>query len=303
MDKDYLNKKWLAGTLTPEEKKAFDLLEDNELLKQIVNKAPAFSASHFSEAQDYSILKAKITSKNSLNNIRKWISPMLRIAGVFVVALGISFLFFLNNATHFETGIAEKRMVELPDASQVTLNAVSKITFNKETWAEKRALTLDGEAFFKVAKGSAFDVNTSIGKVTVVGTQFNVKNRKNLFEVNCFEGEVTLTYKNKTWQVLPGNLYTIIDGKVNSITVNNKNTPLWMHNTSYFKKVPFHEVIEELERQYKVEISSNLNDENVLFTGGFTHDNLKEALKSITVPLKLKYVMVSSNKISLHNSE
>ena len=303
MDKNYLNKKWLAGDLTTEERKAFEDIEDNELLKKIVDKAPAFSASNFSKVKGFDTLKPKINGGKQFAKRHNWLAPMLKIASVLVIGFGIYFLFFFNNLINVETAVAEKRTVQLPDASQVTLNAVSEITYNEKTWANKRELTLEGEAFFKVAKGSTFDVNTSVAKVTVVGTQFNVKNRKNIFEVNCFEGQVTLTYGKEKWKVLPGNKYRIIDGNVTSERVNNTQVPLWMANMSYFKKVSFSEVIQELERQYDVEISIDKSDENLIFTGGFKHDNLKEALESITTPLKLEYVMDSSSKISLHHIE
>ena len=303
MDKEYLNKKWLEGRLTDEEQIAFEAIEDNELLKQIIDEAPAFSASNFSEVQDVEILKSKIKSKNNLLNKRNWLTPMLRITGVFVIVFGIYFLFFFTNAINIETAIGEKRMVQLPDTSEVMLNAVSEITFNEKTWTDKRELTLEGEAFFKVAKGSTFDVVTSIGKVSVLGTQFNVKQRKNLFEVNCFEGLVAVTFEKETLTLLPGHIYRILNGEISSETISNKENPFWINHTSYFKKVPFLEVVKELERHYKVAITVNQKDENLLFTGGFTHENLKEALESITTPLKLVYDMESSTKISLRHSE
>ncbi|MEH6537239.1 MAG: FecR family protein [Psychroserpens sp.] len=303
MDKDYLNKKWLSGDLTEQEQKAFEQIEDNELLKQIVNKAPDFSVSNFSEAQDYEALKTRMQSENRFNKKRNWVTPMLRIASVFVVGLGIYFLFFFNNSITIESTIGEKKMVQLPDHSEVTLNAVSEIEYNEKTWEDKRELTLDGEAFFKVAKGSTFDVVTSIGKVSVVGTQFNVKNRQDLFEVDCFEGQVKVSYGQMITSLLPGHVYRIANGKVTSDINSDRKKPFWIDNMSYFKKAPYHEVIEELERQFGITITIDPNDENLLFTGGFTHTNLKEALESITVPLKLVYVMETRTKVSLHKSE
>ena len=303
MDKEYLNKKWLEGSLTDEEQIAFEAIDDNELLKRIVEKAPAFSASNFSEVKEFDTLKNKIQSKNGFTKKRQWLTPMLRIASVFVIAIGIYSLFFLNHSINIETSIGEKRMIELPDTSEVMLNAVSEITYNEKTWTVKRELTLEGEAFFKVEKGSTFDVITSLGKVTVLGTEFNVKQRKNYFEVNCFEGLVAVTYEKQTLKLLPGNIYRIINGKVTSDIISNNEKPFWMDGTSYFKKVPFIEVIQELERQYNVVISFDLKNKYLLFTGGFTHNNLKDALESVTTPLKLVYVMDTPTKISLHHSE
>lgn len=303
MDKEYLNKKWLEGRLTDEEQIDFEAIEDNKLLKQIVDKAPAFSVSNFSEVKDVETLKNKIKTKNRSFKRHHWLAPMLRIAGIFVIAFGIYFLFFFSSAITIETAIGEKRMVQLPDASEVMLNSVSEITYNESTWADNRKLTLDGEAFFKVAKGSRFDVITPKGKVSVLGTQFNVKNRKNLFEVNCFEGVVAVSFGKETLKLRPGQAYRILNGKISSDAISNREKPYWIDNTSYFKKVPFQEVVKELERQYNVTITIDLNDENLLFTGGFTHKNLKDALESITAPLKLVYAIESPTKFSLRHSE
>lgn len=303
MDKDYLNKKWLAGDLTEEELKAFEQIKDNDLLKQIVDKAPAFMASNFLEDKDYESLKTRMQSENRFKQKQNWLSPLLRIASVLIIAFGVYSLLFSNNSTTIESAIGEKKMVQLPDNSQVTLNAVSEIIYYESEWKNKRELTLNGEAFFKVAKGSTFDVLTSIGKVSVLGTQFNVKYRKNLFEVYCFEGEVLVTYGNEATNLLPGQVYRVINGLVSSDVISDREKPLWMDNMSYFKKVPFREVIQELERQYEIEVTTNLNDENLLFTGGFSHDNLIEAIESITTPLKLIYVMETPTKVSLHHSE
>ena len=60
-------------------------------------------------------------------------------------------------------------------------NVWFKLVWNvnvENKWKNERSVNLDGEGFFKVAKGSKFDVETSAGTVSVVGTQFNVKNRK-----------------------------------------------------------------------------------------------------------------------------
>ena len=55
---------------------------------------------------------------------------------------------------------SQKQEISLPDNSQVSLNALSSVTYNESSWDENRELTLNGEAFFKVEKGSTFEVKT-----------------------------------------------------------------------------------------------------------------------------------------------
>ena len=51
----------------------------------------------------------------------------------------------------------------------------------------------------------------------------------------------------------------------------------------------FKEVLAEFERQYDVEIKDTNIDKSQKFTGSFTHNDIEIALKSITLPLQLKY--------------
>ena len=82
----------------------------------------------------------------------------------------------------------------------------------KRNGQTKRDLTLEGEAYFKVQKGQTFSVNTTDGVVKVLGTHFNVKQRNNYFEVNCYEGLVSVTYNNETVKLPPGKTFRLING-------------------------------------------------------------------------------------------
>jgi transmembrane sensor len=303
MEKKYLTEKWLANELTNEEREAFEALEDNTLIKRIVENAPAFSASHFSSPQDYDALKARLNIEKKSKKHINWFKPLLKIAGVLVLGVSIYFFFFFNHLTTVNTLAGERKTVQLPDFSEVVLNAVSEISFNEKTWDDNREVSLDGEAFFKVAKGSTFDVLTSTGKVTVVGTHFNVKNRLNFFEVSCFEGKVIVACNNEIKTLLPNDTYRILNGVVLFESNLKITEPHWIDNISYFEKVTLQQVINELEIQYKVVVLANNVDKNLIFTGGFTHNNLKDALESIVLPLNLKYVMETPAKISLSNSD
>ena len=65
--------------------------------------------------------------------------------------------------------------------------------------------------------------------------------------------------------------------------------PSWIEHTSTFKSIPYEEVLEEFERQYEVTIKDLDIDKTQKFTGSFTHNDIEIALKSITLPLQLKY--------------
>jgi ferric-dicitrate binding protein FerR (iron transport regulator) len=297
MEKEYLIKKWLANDLTEDELKAFELLEDHDLHTQIIANAPYFKASHFSKAESFEKLEARLPQETPVQKM-SWIRPLMRLAGAFVVGLGIYYLLFANNLTHVETLASQKTTIELPDASTVTLNALTEISYHKKRWNSNRKVNLDGEAFFKVAKGEVFDVITKEGTVTVVGTQFNVKQRSNYFEVECYEGIVKVIANNTTKELLAGDTFRLYE---NDVTFNTTSyqLPQWAKDVSDFKSVPFSEVISELERQYNISVTYNTENATRLFSGGFVHNNLDNALKSITEPLELTYVIESSTQVRL----
>ncbi|WP_296382289.1 FecR domain-containing protein [Winogradskyella sp.] len=286
MNREELIKKWLDNNLSTEEQKAFELLEDYNDLIQMNAALKDFKAPNFSIKNNYEILEPQLKSDNSKAN--QWLKPLLRIAAI--LALGFSIYYYSTTIdTELNTDIAQQITVELPDASTVDLNAKSILTFNEKYWSEYREVRLDGEAFFKVAKGQKFDVITDDGVVSVLGTQFNVKQRKSYFEVTCYEGLVAVTHNNKTVNLKPGYTFQIIDGKLLANEKENTAQPSWLRGESSFNNVPLKYVISEFENQYNLKIISSDIDTSRLFTGSFTNKNLDLALQSVTIPLNLSY--------------
>ena len=302
MDKDYLIKKWLTNTLTDDEWELFRKQDDYDLHLKLSEKAKNFKASDFVSPANFETLKNKLASRPSPSRPINRYRALMGIAAMFVLTLGIYFTFFANNLTHVATLAGEKTVTILPDASEVRLNAVSEIEFNQEKWQSKRELMLKGEAYFKVSKGSLFDVITDVGKISVLGTQFNVKNRQGYFEVVCYEGSVGVTYKDTVKKLYPGNVFRVLHGEVSMDTIDNIQ-PHWLQNISNFIQVPFFEVVQELERQYNVKVDTKAVNTNRIFKGGFVHGDLEKALESITKPLGLTYIIQNQNSVVLKNSE
>ena len=70
-----------------------------------------------------------------------------------------------------------KSRVQLPDGTVVTLNAGSKLSYDKEYGKELREVSLTGEGFFEVTKmkEKPFIIHTSSINIKVLGTVFNIK--------------------------------------------------------------------------------------------------------------------------------
>ena len=95
--------------------------------------------------------------------------------------------------TILRTDRDDKAMLTLADGSKVWLNAESVLRYSTDG---KRQVTLEGEAYFEVAKDKThkFEVRTPYGSIRVYGTSFNVKayKRDSLFSVALIEGSVGL---------------------------------------------------------------------------------------------------------------
>lgn len=285
MNKDQLLHKWLNYELSEEESKAFNEREDFKELRRLSNALPHFAAPDFDKSKMYSYIveQPKSTEKNT------WLKTLVRIAAVIVLAFGL-FWYSLTLDTSVSTTIAEKQNLLLPDNSEVVLNSKSSIVYNKHDWNDERYLELEGEAYFQVNKGSTFRVKTTSGEITVLGTAFSIKQRKNIFEVICYEGMVAVNHKDEQQTLYQGDTYLIIDGNRIVTEKEELQQPAWLTNESVFKSIPYSEVLKEFERQYDVTLKLDTEiPAKTLFTGRFTHDNLDTALKSITLPLHLSF--------------
>lgn len=163
----------------------------------------------------------------------------------------------------------------LPDGSHVELNADSRLSYKPYWWRMSRHVELGGEAFFDVAKGETFRVQTANGVVRVLGTSFNVFSRGDRFDVVCLTGRVEVSFGGETTVITP------------EITPSHSATD-WMQGRFNFTDTPLQEVIEEIERQYDITITTP-KEMDYYYTGNFSRTkNPEDVLRIIEKPFGLK---------------
>ena len=294
MQENYLAK-WLNNDLSGEELAAFKKSAEYASYEKLINVSDSL------KAPDFDVDKALNDFKN--NQLQKDVkvikmNPMRKIWRI-VAALAVIFVasyFYISTLDEsVSTKYAERSEVRLPDNSEIILNADSRITYSDKNWSKERNVSLQGEAFFKVAKGQKFTVATKDGLVTVLGTQFNVENRKGFFEVSCYEGLVSVTFKGKETKLPAGNSFMAINGEVLKTESPENSIPSWMNNESTFKSIPLKFVLNEFERQYNIEVKTQNVNLGQLFTGSFSNTNLNLALQSISTPSQIKYELEGNN--------
>lgn len=220
---------------------------------------------------------------------RRWIYYVGAAASVAVV------LFFIfgqsNRLEQYSAPMASNTNFALPDASQVVLNADSKIRYDEKRWEEKRSLNLEGEAFFDVEKGETFEVRTAMGMVTVLGTEFNVYARQTGFKVTCQEGRVQVTTPNGASEVITaGQGVELLGETLQRFDLAGPEAAPWVSGVFDYNERPISEIISEIERQYDVKIKYPTNLATQLITSRFTKtDNLEEALEDIVYTHRLDF--------------
>lgn len=300
MDKDYLLKKWLENDLTSEEQIAFDALEDSPFFKEIIQEGARFKNQNANKVMTFESLEKEL--KNKQKPSTNWLKIVTRVAAVFVIGFGLYFISTRNEQQTFETQVAQTEQITLPDNSKVTLNELSSLDFNSKNWDKQRSLNLKGEAFFKVAKGKRFDVNTRFGTVSVLGTQFNVSTRDSIFAVTCYEGLVQVTHNDKTLKLPAGKAYRIVNGVPEAFDVAVIQ-PEWLQQMKVFKNAPVGVVFTALENHYDITIVADNVDRSMLFTGAFELNNLDNALKATTESLELTYEIKNTKVAVVKNAE
>jgi transmembrane sensor len=293
MEEKYPLAQWLNDELKDNEVTDFEKDTDLETYSKIKKYSAQLTTSTFDEDKMLSeILKSK--KQNTTKVIPMNTNWMYKVAAVLVLGFGMLFLFQNFSDEKQIAANGSKTSFSLPDASEVVLNSGSEIEYKKANW--DRNVKLCGEAFFKVAKGKRFEVHTNLGKVAVLGTQFDVKARENRFDVTCYEGRVQVNYDKVQILLTEGQRVIFENGKQTTAIVAAEK-PDWLSNKIAFDKENLQQIVDEIERNYDVKIKVNLFDTSGLFTGKMPSDNLEVALDIISRTYQLKITKINSKSI------
>ncbi|HEX9980368.1 MAG TPA: FecR domain-containing protein [Flavobacterium sp.] len=286
---------WLAGKIPDEDLKQRVSATDFEAYRQLRDSLSELKIADPDIEKNFAATQEKFRRKEKVKIVRTL--PLYRyaaVAAMLVVLFGLYQLFIFSNT--IETGFGELSEVHLNDGSEVTLNARSKLSF-PSLFRYNRTLKLAGEACFDVKKGRPFTVETPQGNVSVLGTRFNVISRSDFFEIICFEGKVQVNNDKESVVLTKGNAVRFYHGKVEKWDTTQQNLPLWMSGESGFRNTPLEFVIGNLENQYNYSIEYPTALGQTRFTGTFTHSDITTALKSVCIPLNLKYTVTDNRKI------
>lgn len=302
--------KELKGIISPEEAKDLRAWEkqssENQItaeeIRQIWNESENYELPfELDHEADFVKMKSTIPADHSTSKVvtmrprRLWLRA---VAAAVLIFLGATFLFqnYFQNDPEWKIVEAnsEVKELQLADGSKVWLNAGSTLSYPAEFSATERPIKLNGEAFFEVSKDAnrPFQVTTNRTTITVLGTEFNVRDitDEKTFEVAVQEGKVQVQ-KNESSQkvILVKNEKTVYDHKNDSLEkVNDKNlnTLAWKRKSLKFRDNTLEEVISAITRLTSDSLFISLENEQLKkcrISGRYSTDtDIMVLLKDIT---------------------
>lgn len=149
------------------------------------------------------------------------------------------------------TGKGEQRTITLADNSQVMLNTGTALALRYSD-KERRLELLDGEAFFKVAKGKAqpFVVGIAGNEVRAIGTAFNVRREPGGVEVELVEGIVELQYSEnqRRTRLKAGESARVSSQGIAVKKHLESDMALWRDGYLAFDRLPLSDAIAQINR-------------------------------------------------------
>jgi transmembrane sensor len=303
MDEKYPLADWLDNRLD-DDTLSSSIKDDIETYRKIKEYSSRLQAASFDgEAMLQSIMshtQDEIQKEVPVRTIS--FSFVTKIAAVMIISLGLGWYFFFKSDI-IEINTEQKTAsFFLPDSSEVILNSGSSATFNEDEWQSKRKIALKGEGYFKVAKGQKFEVSTSVGSVTVLGTQFNVKALKNRFEVWCYEGKVQVIYNNLTKIITADQAVIFENGLLVDTPIPLNKSPDWLNNKMRFIKSTLPQIVSELESKYNIKINNEYKKSST-FTGVLPVNDWYQVCDILEHTFSIKIIKKKENNYTITSIE
>jgi len=254
-----------------------------------------------------------IAATRSFFSVNAWkLAAICTGAIAFITVL----VFYMNKPerVYFKTAYGEIRKIVLPDSSVIILNGNSSIAYNSKWQSTKaREIWLEGEAYFNVRHlnkdtlavqpGERFTVHTSDMNVEVMGTTFNVRQRRGKTEVVLETGSVRISFINAKQQPVilkPGEMisYRQQQNQLAKDTTIATEYTAWKQRKLVLHDPTVDEIVQYLEDNFGRKIVlENESMRHRKIEGPILFDNLDDALFILSTVLNTKIIKQDSTII------
>lgn len=210
-------------------------------------------------------LQVKTSPVKKGRSFSLWLGAAAAVLLIGMISILSLFYFTKYQKQEISTVYGQIRTFTLPDGTIVTLNANSKLQY-PENWDKTaiREVWIEGEAFFKVnhlhrsgiiKDAEKFIVHAQKLNVEVLGTSFNVNNRRNLVKVALLTGKVRLGVagaQDSEINLQPGEMGEYLEHKTALVKtkVQASDIAAWKNGELHFDNMALSKVLILIEDNY-----------------------------------------------------
>jgi len=294
--------------------------EENKTIKVWLESSPENEKRFYEERKIYDAIilnsndpdsqTGSISEENegkSHYRIPMYIKEIVKIAAIVLITV-LGSWYFLSNRDVDSNPIAmqtinvpagQRLNLTLPDGTNVWLNAKTKIQYPVSFNAKERLVTIDGQAYFEVAKNEdvPFIVKSPQGVVQALGTKFDVLDYSDGdrdFQAMLMEGSVKVHLSdNESESVIltPEKKAFLSDGKLDVVQVDDYSVYQWKEGLISFRNESFENIMKSFEKTYDITIIiEDTKIKNLSFTGKFRIiDGVEYALRVLQRDVNFKF--------------
>ncbi len=243
---------------------------------------------------EYSVVKSKMGKSRR-------IAPFWRIAAGVLIALGVVWLIrdFSINEAYTETYTGPQEAIQLEDGSTIWLQEGS--TFEIAFSESSRKATLEGQGYFEVAPDAikTFEIETTLGIITVIGTAFEVLSSQDSLRVIVSEGQVRLSAEEASVVLAAGEVGVVLSGAIQKKRTI-KPAGAWRMAPLSFDQASLGEVLTAIENHYVINFTTNNQQVlNCRLSMMLDFPPLEEVILTLETLLDIEVDMISEGNYSI----
>ncbi|MFD1768799.1 FecR family protein [Sphingobacterium suaedae] len=182
-----------------------------------------------------------------------------------------------TQTAHLEVPAAGTYKVELEDGTRVWLNAASKLRYPTHFSTDERRVSLEGEAYFEVAKDRdrPFRIDVKDSQIEVLGTSFNVNAYTEAVATSLLEGSVKIRQRHQEMILKPGEQAVVHQQQIKIEKVDPTHATAWQQGDFYFDSHNLREILMQISRWYNVVFKGDIPSQATTVYSGRINRNQK----------------------------